>query len=108
MSLLTAHIYVDGAGYQGEDPDATYPSPGPQAGGLHTYTGEEVNKLRFGYQPIPIEGNRNLASHVQRILNRIKDGHLEAESIRIIIRPGEEQTSRGGTDRSHATSPRRS
>lgn len=90
MSLITAHIYVDGAAYQGEDPDQTHPAPGPQAGSLHTYTGHETNKLRFGFQPIPIEGNRNLASHVTRILNRIKDGHLEAESIRIIIQPAKE------------------
>lgn len=87
--MTRAVIHVDGLAYQGEDPDRTYPAT-PQAGGLHAYTGDEVNALIFNDQPaMLIEGSRNLASHVQRILTRLQDGHITAERITIRVLPGD-------------------
>lgn len=86
MTLLRATIHVDGLAYQGEDIDRTYPSPGPAAGGFHTYTGEDINVLKFGESdPHVIEGHRNLASHIQTIMRRVQDGHVTATRIVIEI-----------------------
>lgn len=86
MSLLKATIHVDGLAYQGEDPDATYPAPGPANGGWHTYIGEEVNVLKFtDGEPHLIESVVNLRSHLERIMRRIQDGHITADRIVIEI-----------------------
>lgn len=85
--MIRAVIHVDGLAYQGEDPDRTYQTT-PQAGGFHAYTGGEVNALVFNNEPpMLIEGSRNLASHVQRILTRLQDGHMTAERISIRVLP---------------------
>jgi len=73
-TLPSYHIKLDGNPYQGEH-NATEPAP-PRSAYHSPIT---RNKLMIGHpldQPLLIEGNRNLRSHMDRILTRMSEGQM--------------------------------
>lgn len=74
------YIYVDGLGYQGEDPENTYPcNYGGE--GWHVSNHHEKNILLFGETPKEICGDINLKSHVDRILSVMRSGLINPKQI---------------------------
>ena len=73
-------ITIDGRPYQGEDVDI---EPAKPLSAYHSPISR--NKIKVGHPldtAIKIEGNRNLRSHIDRILTRMAEGH-EMTTIQI-------------------------
>lgn len=71
-AITSYHISLDGLPYQGEQ-DAVEPAPPRNA----YHSPITRNKIKIGHpldHPILIEGNRNLRSHIDRILTRLSEG----------------------------------
>lgn len=79
-------IYIDGRGYQGEDPEQTCPCDYGTTG-FHSENYNYKNILIFGDRARAIEGNINLKSHVDKILSKIRDGKIKAKQIIINCQP---------------------
>lgn len=85
MSLIQTHIKVNGLFYAGEAHD-TYKST-PSATGWQNYTDSEIPHLLFvekAEQAHIIEGQRNLKSVLDRIMQRVRDGQIQFERIEIL------------------------
>ena len=71
-AITSYHISLDGLPYQGEQ-DAVEPAPPRNA----YHSPITRNKLKIGHpldRPLLIQGNRNLRSHIDRILTRLSEG----------------------------------
>lgn len=65
------HIFVDGRGYAGESEEVEK----QPAGFSGTWSGkrpQECSGIKFG-EPLELKSQRNLASHLERVLRRIGD-----------------------------------
>jgi len=73
-------IYVDGKGYQGEDPEHTYPCD-YGGDGWHVHNHYEQNVLLFGDKAKAISGDISLKSNMDRIFSRMRSGILSPRQI---------------------------
>jgi len=84
--MLRAIIYVDGEPFSGIDLDA---SDGPTKPGLGSGwsnpPGREMDRLLFGGEPHICVGATTLRSYMERILDRMRYGIIEAREIRIEV-----------------------
>ena len=85
MSVIESKIFVDGMGYLGESEDTYDTNCGGE--GWHIANHNQLNVLEFaaGKAGIKIVGIRNLLSHLEKILKRVKDGEIKPEEIHITI-----------------------
>ena len=76
-------IRIDGLAYCGEDIDNT--TRADYGGdGWHVKNNEQISALLIGGEsPTIIDGNINLKSHIDRIIRRIKLGHINPKKIEI-------------------------
>jgi hypothetical protein len=85
-------IYVDDVAYGGEDASGAAESDQYLAGfgkGWHHTPMDGADTLIWGGDPYVIDGYRNLASHVERIMRRLAQGVLSMRTMRIeVIREG--------------------
>lgn len=90
MSLINTIIKVNGKYYAGET-DLTYKSYSKSNGWINYHDGEYEFLLFTKYEKEAkiIEGNINLKSILDKILNRVRDKMIDLESIEI-IKVGEE------------------
>lgn len=79
-------IYINGAGYGGEDPEKTYPCD-YGGSGFHTSNHSRKNVLIFGNEAKVIEGNICLRSHLDKILDRMREGRIIVNQIIINCQP---------------------
>lgn len=83
--MLKTIIKINGQYYVGES-DRYYNS-GFKGVGWHDYKNNELNVLEFSDQPELarlIEGNTNLKSVLDKVLQRVRDGFIELNTIEII------------------------
>lgn len=84
-------ITIDGAAYQGEDPDHEYDASGGDLGtSFHSYNSySALNELLIGPgEPKRISGERGLRGEIERIARRIKDGRISPRQIMITVECG--------------------
>lgn len=86
--MINSIIFVDGKPYLGEDLDKTYPNTNNSTSGQGWYptNNGDLSILLFGDDketPLQIEGMRNLKTHLDRILVRMKEGVLVVNNINI-------------------------
>lgn len=82
MSLPCYVIYIDELAYMGEHADVTEDTPEPHVGAWQERR-QEVHPIQLGGEARLIEGDRNLASHVERILTAKRHGRLEFHRLSI-------------------------
>jgi len=79
--MRKARIYVNERGYQGEDLDRLEARHAGLASGFSSHNLGALHALQFGDVAMPIVGDINIKSHLQRILTRIHYGTLDAKRI---------------------------
>lgn len=77
-------IYIDGQAYQGENLAVELPNDAGALGVTHN-TGPVHDLLIGPGEPERIVGMRNLNSHIQRILRRLRERRLAVERIEILV-----------------------
>lgn len=78
--MLTARIYVDDRGYQGESLTEVEPPRPGLTSGWYSHS-NALAALQFGDEPMVIEAPTNIKSHLDRIMTRVRNGTLEARRI---------------------------
>ena len=79
--MKRARIYVNGSAYQGEDLDKLEARHAGLASGFSSHNLGALHALQFGDVAMPIGGDINIKSHLERILTRIRYGTLDAKRI---------------------------
>ena len=79
--MKRARIYVNERGYQGEDLDKLEERRPGLASGFSSHNLGALHALRFGDVAMPIVGDINIKSHLDRIFTRIRYGTLDAKRI---------------------------
>ncbi len=86
--MIRYAIYVDDVAYGGEDADGAGEDDQFLAGfgsGWHHTPLDGADNLIWGGEPYAIDGYRNLASHVERIMRRLAQGVLSMRVMRIEV-----------------------
>lgn len=92
MSLPAYVIYIDEYTYDGEDLGITADTPEPRVGSWQEHRQTE-HPIRLGNNGLLIEGDRNLASHIERILTAKRQGRLEFHEL--VVRQLDEEDAEG-------------
>ncbi len=79
--MKQARIYVDDRAYQGESLDETVPMPPDSNRSFYVRGDGQASLLLFGDEPLLIQAEINIKSHMERILSHLRKGHIDASRI---------------------------